>query len=102
MKAKLFLAIGLVLGLGMASAQAQVRTKPAEKARIAQGVRSGKLTPHETRRLMHDQRKIRRHRHMARRNDGHIGPRERRALAMEKRHASRKIYRYKHNHIGRK
>jgi len=95
MKTTLVLALTLILGLTAATAQAQVIGH--QKARIAQGVRSGELNRKETKHLMREERKFRRHKHRAYANDGKIGPRERRALKFEKRKISRETYRFKHN-----
>lgn len=67
-----------------------------QQARIEQGVDSGALTPHETRTLRTQQRVIARTRNRAL-SDGVIGAREARHLTREQNHASRDIYRLKHN-----
>lgn len=84
----------LILSAG-SSAQAQIAGR--QKARIAQGVRSGALNRKETHHLRMEQRQFRAHKHRALANDGRIGPRERRALKFEKRKMSRDIFRMKHN-----
>jgi hypothetical protein len=64
--------------------------------RIYQGLRSGRLTPGEVRRLEHRQGRIR----MAEarmRADGHLDRYERARLNRMESHASRNIYRYNHN-----
>lgn len=64
--------------------------------RIYQGLRSGRLTPGEYRRLEHQQRHIR----LAEarmRSDGHLNPYERARLNWMENHASRNIYQYNHN-----
>jgi uncharacterized protein YwbE len=100
MKLKLIAILALLMGAGIPSIEAQVHQR-AQKARIAQGIRSGELTRYEAHRLLREQQRIHRHTHRARLNDGRIGPRERRLLAYEKRKASRHIYRYKHNRFDR-
>lgn len=95
MKTTLVLALTLILGLTAGSVQAQFAGR--QKARIAHGVRSGELNRKETKHLMREERKFRRHKHMAYANDGKIGPRERRALKFEKRKMDRQIFRFKHN-----
>ena len=102
MKTKLFIAVALMLGLAINSADAQIiRAKASiERHRIAGGVRSGELTRPEAYRLHREQRHIRRDIHRARRNDGHIDARERKHIRHEQRKHSRRIYMAKHN--GRK
>lgn len=101
MKTKLVIALALIIGLSYSAANAQVASGRHQKARIAQGVRSGELTRFETKRLIKEQRRIHRRTRRAKLNDGHIGPGERRMLAYEKRKANRHIYRYKHNRFER-
>lgn len=101
MKMKLVIALALVMGVAISSADAQVAGGIKDRARIHQGVRSGELNRFEKHRLMKEQRKIHRHRRHFRKNDGRISPRERRVLQHEKRKHSRHIYRYKHNRFER-
>lgn len=91
MKAKIIIAIFLLLGVSVGSASAQTIGAKVrhERVRMGAGVRSGEMTRPEAYRLGREQRHIRRNIHRARVNDGHIGPRERRH--------SRHIYRAKHN-----
>lgn len=102
MKTKIFIAVILVLGFAVNSADAQIiRSKErTDRHRIHGGVRSGELTRPEAYRLHRDQRHIRRDIHRARRNDGHIDARERKHIRKEQRKHSRRIYHAKHN--GRK
>lgn len=102
MKTKLFIALALVMGLGIASADAQVAAGVQQRIRIAEGRRSGEITKMERHRLVKEQRRIHRHRRHAIRNDGKIGPREHKMLKREKRRADRHIYRSKHNRMHRK
>lgn len=97
MKTKLIIALGLLLTLSATSVEAQRLHKGHPRARIAQGVHSGSLTPGETAKLRHENRRLHRNVRRAKMNDGHIGPRERRMLKMEKRKLNRDIYRFKHN-----
>jgi hypothetical protein len=101
MKAKLFFAFLLIAGFSINQASAQVKVRHSEKARIAQGVHSGSLTGVEAHRLAKEQRHIRRERHRARKNDGHISKAERRHIRHDKRTASHHIYRYKHNNFSK-
>ena len=68
-----------------------------ERARIAQGARSGELTKRETAKLRNEQKNIRRDIRSARKDDGRIDVRERKQIRKEQRKASRHIYRTKHN-----
>jgi hypothetical protein len=67
-----------------------------QQRRIAQGVRSGQLTPGETRRLERQQGRIRASKLQAK-ADGTVTPRERARLTREQNRASRNIYRLKHS-----
>jgi len=68
-----------------------------QQARIQQGIRSGQLTPRETRRLEREQRRINRAKERMLRNDGRLGPRERMRLNRMQNRASRHIFNKKHN-----
>jgi len=67
-----------------------------QQERIQQGVRSGKLTPQETRKLEREQAKIQRDKKKAK-ADGKVTPEEREKLRREQNKANRDIYRLKHN-----
>lgn len=67
-----------------------------QRARIAEGRRSGDFTRGEARRLHGQQRRIHHARRHARR-DGFISPRERKHFQMRQHHASKNIRRKKHN-----
>lgn len=69
--------------------------------RIRQGIRSGEIARPEARRLKKEQRRIDRAYHRAS-ADGHLNRRERQRLNNMQNHASRHIYRAKHNHIRRR
>lgn len=74
------------------------RREANQQRRIYQGLRSGRLTPGEFRRLEHQQRHIR----LAEarmRADGHLDRYERARLNRMENHASRDIYRYNHNNL---
>jgi hypothetical protein len=103
MKTKIAITLGLLLVLGMGTVSAQYANgKHKQKARIAQGVRSGELNRFETKKLVKEQRRLHRHTRRAKLNDGHISPRESRMLKHERNRADRHIYRYKHNRFDRK
>lgn len=96
--------------LGCAAATAFAQTPPAgaastpgvdarqqrQEARINQGAASGALTPRETRRLHHEQRRIE-HAEAHAKADGTVTPRERARLHHMQDHASRDIHRQKHD-----
>lgn len=67
-----------------------------QRARIAEGRRSGDITHREARRLHGQQRRIQHGKPFARR-DGFLSPRERKHLQMRQHHASKNIRRKKHN-----
>ena len=69
-----------------------------QQHRIAIGVRSGQLTPRETRRL--ERREARIHREVRRdrrANGGRLTPQQRRHVNRQQNRVSRQIYRDKHN-----
>ncbi len=72
------------------------RREARQHARIAQGVRSGELTPAEAARLRAGQRVVHRVERRAK-ADGVVTARERTRLARVQNHESRAIYRKKHN-----
>ena len=102
MKLTLFTAplLGLLLAIELPAAQAQVlrpaTSQPAERARIRQGVRSGELTGPEAASLRAREANITATKQAAR-ADGVVTPAERRVVRSEERHASRAIYRQKHD-----
>jgi len=92
-----------VLTLGLA---AQDAPKPGtydkraenQQDRIAQGVKSGQLTPRETAKLERKEAKIRKEVKQDRAaNDGHMTPAERKQVNKEQNQVSKKIYKDKHN-----
>jgi uncharacterized membrane protein YebE (DUF533 family) len=99
MKTKLMVALLFIMGMSVASVNAQTRSR-TQKARIAQGVKSGELTRPEARNLVKDQREIRRDVKAAR-ADGVVTRGERKEIRQDKNQASRKIYRKKHNNRDR-
>ena len=75
------------------------QTQINQQRRIAQGVKSGKLTRHELARLQNEQRQIRHFAHRAK-ADGHVNKWERRQLSNMKKQASKHIYKAKHNRLN--
>jgi hypothetical protein len=72
--------------------------KAEQQHRIAQGVRSGELTPRETARLERREGSINREEHAMRRaDDGRLTRRDRQILNRRQNRVSRSIYRDKHN-----
>jgi predicted outer membrane protein len=91
-----------LLALGVAFVSAQTATprvtkrQVVQEGRITEGVKSGELTPRETRRLEREQAKIAIDKSKAK-SDGVVTPRERAKLKREQNRASRHIYRQKHD-----
>lgn len=67
-----------------------------QQDRIAQGVKSGELTPRETARLERREARLN-HRVREMREDGKLTPRERRRIERQQDRLSRGIYRQKHD-----
>ena len=83
---------------GTMSAQTVYQREQDQQGRIAQGVRSGELTPHETARLDHREahlnHEIRRdHTH----HSGYLTHHERAHIQRQQNHISRAVYHAKHN-----
>jgi tellurite resistance protein len=103
-KAVIFVAL---LAVGMLSVSAQTATPRVTKrqvqqqARIKEGVKSGQLTPRETRKLERQQAKIAVDKAKAK-ADGVVTPAERRKLMREQNRASKRIYKEKHDAQVRK
>ncbi len=91
-----FLMAGMLAGT--MSAQTVYQREQHQQDRIAQGVRSGELTPHETARLEHREARVNREIQRDRyRNNGHLTHRERAHIQRQQNHISRAVYRDKHN-----
>jgi hypothetical protein len=72
--------------------------KVDQQDRIAQGVRSGELTPRETSHLEHQEAGINREeRAMRAQDNGHLTAQDRRTIHAQQNQESRRIYRDKHN-----
>jgi hypothetical protein len=72
--------------------------KVDQQGRIANGVKSGQLTPHETSHLEHQERGINHEEHAMRAQDnGHLTSQDRSTLHAQQNQESRRIYRDKHN-----
>lgn len=99
------LAVSLIAGPALALAQNpqpapnNIATRKAnQQRRIANGVKSGQLTPGETAHLERQQRAINREtRAMRAQNNGHLTKQDRRVIAHQQNQESRRIYRKKHN-----
>ena len=107
MKRSMSFALLMLLAIWCGSALAQTKTPTIDKrehrqqVRIHEGVKSGELTPGETRRLEAQQGKINVDEAKAK-SDGVVTARERAKLMKEQNRASRNIYRKKHNARVRK
>ena len=96
--AKLVAAAVIVSSAAPALAAEVDRREANQQARIADGVRSGQLTPGETARLERKEARIQRQIQSERAaNGGHLTPAERRQINREQDRVSRQIYRAKHN-----
>ncbi len=95
--------LGTILATASVSAFAQTagqieQRKDNQQARIAQGVRSGQLSPGETRNLERREQSINREeRSMRASNGGRLTRDDRAALNRRQNRVSRSIYRDKHN-----
>ncbi len=91
------LAMAMVLAtVGSAEAARADRRQGKQAARTAEGVRSGELTRHETRKIARQQRHIQRTKRRAR-ADGKVTRAERAKIERKQDRASRNIARKKHN-----
>lgn len=93
-------AVSLVgmLGLGSVSEAGTInRRERRQRARIADGARSGELTRREARRLRAGERHIQREERRYRRSDGTLSRWERRDLQRDLNRQCRRIYRQKHD-----
>lgn len=91
--------IAFALMLTLLSVAASAQRTPQERLRryrMEQRFYDGRLNPPERMKMRHD---ILRYKMAQRRawRDGRIGPRERRRLAMMKRHNRRELYYFRHN-----
>lgn len=97
MFAAALLAVSTSVGMCQTSATIHQR-KENQQDRIAQGVRSGQLTAHETRNLERREVSINREEHRMRRaDDGRLTRADRKAINRRQNRVSRSIYRDKHN-----
>lgn len=91
--------LATLLAGGSAFAQGTIRNRDVrQQDRIANGVRSGQLTPHETAHLERREARTNRQVRFDRRaNGGHLTGAEHRQINREQNRTSRQIYRDKHN-----
>ena len=93
-----FLAVALAAFALPATAQTIHQRKVNQQGRIAQGVKSGQLTPKETAHLEHKEAALNREtRHMRAANGGTLTPAEKAKVTRQQNHLSRDIYRQKHD-----
>jgi hypothetical protein len=96
----MFLGAALAASILPIAAQAQTiaQRKENQQDRIAQGVRSGQLTPHETAKLEHKEAKLNREtRRMRAANGGRLTPAEKAKVTRQQNRLSRDIYHEKHD-----
>src|SRR5437870_12843626 len=95
MKRTTMAVLAVVMGISVAAGAAEAdRREQRQQERIAQGVKSGELTPRETARLERKEARI--HREIERdraANGGHLTPAERRQINRQQNRASRQICR---------
>ncbi len=97
---KLILSAAALIALSVSPAFAQNinQRKTNQQDRIANGVKSGQLTPGETAKLERQQKSINHEEHNMRKADnGHLTAADRRQLNRRQNRASRNIYDKKHN-----
>lgn len=94
----MFMTAALAASILPAAAQTIAQRKENQQDRIAQGVRSGQLTPHETAKLENKEAKLNREtRRMRAANGGRLTPAEKAKVNRQQNHLSRDIYRQKHD-----
>ena len=85
-------------GIAQVTGQTIRERKSDQQGRIAQGVRSGQLTPRETRNLERREASVNREEHAMRRADGgHLTAHDKAVLTRRQNNISRSIYKDKHN-----
>lgn len=94
MKTKIVLLLAIILSASAYKADAQLKQRPYA---YRPGLQQRNITPGEAFRLRHDQRHLRRDAIRFKRNDGRIGPLERRHLKKERRHLKRERFFFQHN-----
>lgn len=97
---KLVLSAAALIAFSVSPALAQNihQRKVNQQDRIANGVKSGQLTPHETARLERQQKSINHEEHNMRKADnGHLTAADRRQLNRRQNRSSKNIYAKKHN-----
>ena len=104
---RLALAATLILSPMVVFAQAQATTTPPptinqrkenQQDRIAQGVKSGQLTPGETSHLEHQEAGINKEEQGMRAQDnGHLTKQDKKTIRQQQNQESKRIYRDKHN-----
>lgn len=97
LSAGMFLALGALPAFAQSSAEIQQR-KDNQQERIANGVRSGQLTPGETRNLESKEAGLNREeRNMRAQDNGHLTAADKAKLNRQQNHLSKDIYDKKHN-----
>jgi hypothetical protein len=97
LSAGLFLALGAIPAFAQSSAEIQQR-KDSQQERIANGVKSGQLTPGETRNLESKEAGLNREeRNMRAQDNGHLTGADKAKLNRQQNHLSNQIYDKKHN-----
>jgi hypothetical protein len=96
---KLFLCAALASLLPLAAQAGTIhQRKENQQRRIAQGVKSGQMTAHETAHVEHQEARLNREtRHMRAANGGKLTAADKAKVTRQQNHLSREIYRKKHN-----
>ena len=101
MKRTLYLSATVLLGLVMAAGpmwgQNIRKREKRQQERIAQGVKSGELTPKETAKIERKEAKLNREIKRDRADGGGLSPQERAKITRQQNRTSREIYREKHD-----
>lgn len=100
-KVNMFLLITAIFTMALHAQTATPKINQIQKQqqeRIKQGVKNGELTPLETRKLEKQQLNIQHAKKVAK-SDGVVTKHERRNILNKQKHASKNIYRKKHNNL---
>jgi hypothetical protein len=89
--------LGLAMAAGPMWGQNIRKREKRQQERIAQGVKSGELTPKETAKIERKEAKLHREIKRDRADGGGLSPQERAKITRQQNRASREIYREKHD-----
>ena len=89
--------LGLAMATGPMWGQNIRKREKRQQERIAQGVKSGELTPKETAKIERKEARLNREIKRDRADGGGLSPRERAKITRQQNRTSREIYREKHD-----